>query len=118
MRSRFAAFAIGDVEYLWRTVHPDHEDGALAKEDVLRSLRVASRSLKYMRLTILDAKDARVLFVAGVFEKGRDRSFVELSTFATLGTAWRYLSGVTREARDVPNVAALTIASFDHHYSA
>lgn len=109
MRSRFAAFAIGDADYLWRTLHPDHDDRALAKEDAIRALRSASRALKYMRLTILEAKDARVLFRAGVFEKGRDRSFVELSTFAREGAAWRYLCGETREGP----TAATTIASFE-----
>jgi SEC-C motif-containing protein len=107
MRSRFAAFAVGDVDYLWRTLHPDHDDRALARGDVIRALRTASRALKYMRLTVLDAKDARVLFRAGVFEKGRDRSFVELSTFARDGDAWRYLCGDTRDGA----TAATTIAS-------
>ena len=65
-----------------------------------------------MRLTILDAKDAEVLFLAAVFEKGKDRSFVELSSFARDGAAWRYLSGETRAARDVADPAALTIDSF------
>ena len=56
-----------------------------------------------MRHTILDAKDERVLFLAGVFEKGRDRSFVELSTFARAaeGGGWRYLSGEAGSVADV-----------------
>lgn len=99
MRSRFAAFAVGDAEYLWRTLHPDHEDRANPKTEALASLRGASRALKYMRLTILDAKDEHVLFLAAVFQKGKDRSFVELSTFARDGTGWRYLAGEPRRAR-------------------
>jgi SEC-C motif-containing protein len=115
MRSRFAAFALGDAEYLWRTLHPDHEDRALPKDDVVRALTVASRGLKYMRLTIFDAKDTRVLFLAAVFEKGMDRSFVELSSFAHDGTGWRYLAGEGRVAGEVTgstNGARLTIESF------
>jgi SEC-C motif-containing protein len=110
MRSRFAAFALGDAEYLWRTLHPDHEDRAVAKDDLLRTLKAASRALKYMRLTILDAQDARVLFLAGVFDKGKDRSFVELSTFARDGAGWRYLEGVNRDARE-GDATGLTIES-------
>ena len=45
MRSRFAAFALGDAEYLWRTLHEDHEDRALSKEDVVHSLKTAARGL-------------------------------------------------------------------------
>jgi SEC-C motif-containing protein len=113
MRSRFAAFALGDAEYLWKTLHPDHEDRAHPKGAVLRSLKDASRTLKYMRLTILEAKDDRVLFLAACFEKGRDRSFVELSTFARDAAGWRYLSGESRPASAFDDPATLTIASFE-----
>jgi SEC-C motif-containing protein len=114
MRSRFAAFAIGDAEYLWRTLHPDHEERALPKEDVVRSLKGASRGCKYMRLTILEARGNEVLFRAGVFEKGKDRSFVELSSFAKEGSAWRYRTGIARdaEAPELRDPARLTIDSF------
>jgi SEC-C motif-containing protein len=110
MRSRFAAFAVGDASYLWRTLHPDHEDRARTKDEVLRALTAAARTLKYMRLTILEAKDARVLFRAAVFEKGKDRSFVELSSFAHDGVGWRYLAG---DCRDVGEAAGLTIEAFE-----
>jgi SEC-C motif-containing protein len=112
MRSRFSAFALGDAEYLWRTLDARHEDRAQPKDEVVRGLRDASRRYRYMRLTILEAKDARVLFLAGVFEKGRDRSFVELSQFAHDGAGWRYVSGASREAGELGDVTALTIDTF------
>jgi SEC-C motif-containing protein len=112
MRSRFSAFALGDANYLWRTLHSDHEDRAHPKEDVLRGLKAASRALKYMRLTILDAKEERVLFLAGVFEKGKDRSFIELSSFAKEGAGWRYRAGDTRAVAEFGDVGALRIDSF------
>ena len=65
-----------------------------------------------MRLGILHARGARVLFHATVFEKGRDRSFVELSTFAHDGTGWRYLSGEARAPGAPVELAALTIDTF------
>jgi SEC-C motif-containing protein len=112
MRSRFAAFALGDMEYLWRTLHPDHAERALPKEEALRSLKAAARALKYMRLTILDARGTRVLFLAAVFEKGKDRSFIELSSFARSGAGWGYLAGDTRGAGEVGDLGTLTIDSF------
>jgi SEC-C motif-containing protein len=112
MRSRFAAFATGDAEYLWRTLHPDHEDRSRPKDEVLRALKNATRTLKYTRLRIIDAKDTRVLFLASVFEKGRDRSFVELSSFVHDGTGWRYLDGECRVAISSGDLAALTVQSF------
>jgi SEC-C motif domain protein len=100
MRSRFSAFARGEWDYLWRTLHPEHPDRAAPKEETLRAMKRASASYKYMRLRILDAKGAQVLFRASVFEKGKDRSFLELSTFAHDGVGWRYLSGIARAADD------------------
>jgi len=93
MRSRFAAFARGDAEYLWRTLHPEHEDRASPREDVVRQLREAAKSFRYVRLTILEAEGDHVTFRAGVFRKGVDHSFVERSVFAHDGTGWRYVSG-------------------------
>jgi SEC-C motif domain protein len=93
MRSRFAAFALADAEYLWRTLHPDHEDRADDRTTVVAALKATARSLRFMRLTILDASGDQVTFRAAVFAKGQDRSFTERSTFAREGTAWRYLSG-------------------------
>jgi len=109
MRSRFAAFAMGDAEYIWRTLGDGNEDRARPKDEVVRELRAASRALKYMRLSIVDAKDARVLFHAAVFEKGRDRSFVELSTFRRDGDGWRYVDGVARRADAAEDTSSLTI---------
>ena len=97
MRSRFAAFALGDAEYLWRTLHPDHADRARPKAEMVSALKNTARARKFMRLRILDAKGSRVLFHAGVFEKGTDLSFVELSTFAHDGAGWRYLDGDLHE---------------------
>jgi SEC-C motif-containing protein len=96
MRSRFAAYALGEAEYLWRTLHDDHADRRRPEEDVLRDVRESARALRYLRLTILEAKEERVLFVAKVFQNGVDRSFIELSTFAREGSSWRYREGVAR----------------------
>jgi SEC-C motif-containing protein len=103
MRSRYSAFATKNVEYLWKTLHPDHEDRARRREEVLADLRAACGAHKYTGLTILDRREpdgegiARVLFFAKVFRKGQDRSFVELSLFEREGGGgegpWRYLAG-------------------------
>lgn len=99
MRSRFAAFSLGDAEYLWRTLHPDHEDRAGGQVTVVAAIKAAARSLRFMRLTILEATGDQVTFRAAVFEKGQDRSFTERSTFARDEGGWRYLSGEVLEGR-------------------
>ena len=98
MRSRYAAFALGEAEYLVRTLHDDHPDRGLPRADLLRSLRGAKDRLRYPSLAILDerrsGRTAEVLFAAGIVEGGRDASFVELSDFERGAMGWRYLSGI------------------------
>jgi SEC-C motif-containing protein len=120
LRSRYAAYGLGLVDYLWRTLHPEHEDRAHPRDAVLRELRLSARSYRYTGLTVLErrAQDAegiaRVLFLARVFERGQDRSFVEVSHFAHDGVGWRYLSGVTRPIKQLnADPATLTIAALE-----
>jgi SEC-C motif domain protein len=102
MRSRFSAFAKKEAAYLYRTLHPDHEDRARPEADVLRDIHASASACRYLGLTVLDRIDAdeegiaRVRFRARVFTKGRDVSFVELSEFAHDGEGWRYLRGTGR----------------------
>jgi SEC-C motif-containing protein len=98
VRSRFAAFAVGDGAYLWRTLHPDHALRAQPERAVVRELGRAHRTQRYRSVHIhdveVDGDRARVLFTARVFEKGRDRSFVEASRFERTDEGWRYLDGL------------------------
>lgn len=120
MRSRYAAFALGEAEYLWRTLHADHPDRAEPQERVLRSLREQRNRVHYVSLAILDerrhGKEGEVLFHAGLTERGQrgqpgeDRSFVELSDFAHDGVGWRYESGILLSLADLGrDPAGLTI---------
>jgi SEC-C motif-containing protein len=97
MRSRYAAFALGDAGYLWRTLAEGHEDRATSFEVFARAIRGA-RGRRYTGLAILEARTrgraAEVLFCAGLSDRGQDVSFVELSDFEHDGVGWRYLSGV------------------------
>lgn len=120
MRSRFSAFAKKEVEYLVRTLHPEHEDRKqLTPEQIADSIRQTSRDFRYLDLTIVDRADfddsgtARVLFFAKVFSKGADYSFAELSEFRRDGEGIRYLRGEARPMRGKHAEArSLTIASF------
>jgi SEC-C motif-containing protein len=117
MRSRYAAFALKDVDYLWRTLHRDHDDRTRPEAQVRRDLGDACAKNRYMGLRVLDAREpdaqgvARVLFAARVFHKGREVSFVECSEFSRDADGWRYLGG---EGVSVPfaSVGQMTIAAF------
>ncbi len=119
MRSRYSAFALREVAYLWKTLHPDHPDRARPQEEYLRGLRAYAQGHQFPKLVVMDRKApdesglAQVLFFAKVFEKGKEQSFVERSDFRHDGTGWRYLSGVTVLPKDVKGPPeALTLATF------
>jgi SEC-C motif-containing protein len=119
VRARYSAFALGEIEFLWKTLHPHHPDRDKGKERVLIALRVASSAYRYMGLTFLDEAPAdadgvsRVLYVARIFQRGREVSFVELAQFLPDGGGQRYLGGRSIDLAKVPgDVAALRIDTF------
>jgi SEC-C motif-containing protein len=98
MRSRYTAFALGQTEWLWRSLHEGYEDRARPEAEVRAELARACRTYKYRGLWILDhdlpAPDrARVLFFVRLYEKGKARSFVERSDFQHQEAGWRYRGG-------------------------
>lgn len=117
MRSRFSAFALGEVDHLWRTLHPAHPDRAAGREAFTASVRRTRRTIRYVRLRVLDHDlpdegRGRVLFHAELYERGRDRSFLELSVFERDEEGWRYLSGEGRAlAPTTPGLESLKIGT-------
>jgi SEC-C motif-containing protein len=104
MRSRYSAYALKQVDHLWRTLHPSHPDRSRPEDEVKFELRKACSTFKYPGLNILEEEGpdpegaAWVRFHAQVFEKGKDRSFVERSEFRHDGTGWRYVQGELKPA--------------------
>jgi SEC-C motif domain protein len=102
MRSRFSAFAKADIDWLHRTLHPEHEDRRRPKSAFRKDLtRHFATGVRYVRLEVLDApkvaswETGLVLFVAHGVVKKADFLLAELSTFQPDGQGWRYLSGQT-----------------------
>lgn len=98
MRSRYSAFALGEIEYLVETLHPQHADLKSSPDELRASLRSTCRGFRFTGLTVEEALDegadrAHVTFLARLFEKGADRSFRERSAFERTADGWRYLSG-------------------------
>lgn len=112
MRARYAAFATRSVPYLWRTLAAEHEDRARPEEEIVAELRATSQSLRFMGLTVVEAAGDQVLFIARVFERGRDRSFIELSDFQHDGIGWRYRRGIAAPLSEVRAPARTSIAAF------
>lgn len=97
MRSRYAAFALSEIDYLVETTHPGHTDAKEPTAELRESIRRVATAHKFTGLTLLDAREdgdtGQVLFRARVFKKGKDFSFTELSDFRRDDGRWKYLSG-------------------------
>lgn len=121
MRSRYSAYVLKDVDYLWHTLHPKHEDRLRGREALAASVKASP--LRYMGLVIYDydliqhigeaaLKPSKVLFLAKVFHHGKNVSFIELSDFYHDGTGFRYKSGVTVRIHDREPPQELRIDTF------
>ena len=98
MRSRYAAYAKGLVDYLMDTTHPDSPHHGADREQWAKELDNFCRLTRFEGLTILDAPphegDAgTVTFRAGLSHEGRDTSFTERSTFLRVDGRWLYVDG-------------------------
>ncbi len=105
VRARYAAFALGELEFLYSTLHTNHADRVKHSRDhVLAAFRGASSQFKYMGLKLTDSRPAdaqgtsQVLYLARIFRKGENVSFVELGDFREEDGAMRYLSGRIADA--------------------
>lgn len=106
MRSRYAAFAVGRGDYLIATLADEHADRKGDTKAIANELGSAKDRQRFLGLTIPhtteDGDHGQVLFYARIFERGQDRSFVELSTFVKQHGEWRYASGKLVPASGIP----------------
>ncbi len=88
MKSRYTAFAIGEISYIVKTsvFQKDFDD-----------LKAFSDSCEFEKLEILEFKDgeseAFVTFKATIFCDKKDKSFTEKSRFAKTDNRWFYDKG-------------------------
>jgi SEC-C motif-containing protein len=102
MRSRFTAYALGKVDYILRTTHPQ---GPPFRQDTTNwSQEVAEfcERTQFLDLEILDhgldggekSDQGWVHFRATLLREGQDASFSERSLFRRQDSRWLYVSGV------------------------
>lgn len=91
MRSRYSAFALGDVEYLLRSWHSTTRPTRLDLDPAQR----------WLRLEVLGATEGGPFHVGGTVafrahwsERGRDGVVEENSRFVREGGAWVYLDAL------------------------
>ncbi len=88
MRSRYTAYASGDVDYIVRTWHPQY---------VPSSIEIADDTfwtgLKVVRHRQLGDTEAEVEFIASFVSQGVPAQMHELSRFIRQGEVWLYVDG-------------------------
>ena len=117
MRSRWSAFAVGRGDWLFDTLASTHPDRAAPRDVAVRELARVRERQRFMKLTVLHVSasgdQGEVLFLARVFEKGRDCSFAELSHFTREDGQWRYASGILVPGDKLPeDTVTLTREAF------
>jgi SEC-C motif-containing protein len=83
MRSRYSAYAVGDLNYVWRTWHPR-----------TRPAEVSPTGLEWTGLEIVAASDDEVEFRAHYLAQNRRTGTLhERSRFAVRARRWLYVDG-------------------------
>ena len=99
MRSRFAAYSLGLVDYILSTSHPEGPHGTPEQRD---SVAEFCARTDFQGLEVLSAREdglhGEVSFYARLSVDGRDESFGERSTFRRVDGRWLYHSGTRIEA--------------------
>ena len=101
MRSRYAAYSLGLVDYIIKTTHPSNslfqKSGTKIRADILQFCT----SVTFAGLEIIDFQDgateAFVTFRASLFQGSHDISFEERSQFLRLDGRWLYCGMVQFE---------------------
>ena len=83
MRSRYSAYAVDDVDYLWRTWHPRTRPAEL----------IPNTGLRWTRLEMVDVADDEVEFRAYYRQDGQPGTLHERSRFAMRARRWFYVDG-------------------------
>lgn len=94
MRSRYAAYALGDLGHVYRTWHPSTRPADLAPDPLLT----------WVSLEILDATDTAVEFIACFTRDGNPGALHERSRFERRAGRWLYVDGLDPETGTQPRV--------------
>ncbi|HEX2580072.1 MAG TPA: YchJ family metal-binding protein [Rhabdochlamydiaceae bacterium] len=97
MRSRYSAYALGLVDYILKTTHPDHPDAKRPEEIRRKEIEEFCQTTTFRGLKILEVQEwdskGVVKFTAFLRMDGHDFSFTEKSTFEKVNGQWLYLKG-------------------------
>lgn len=93
MRSRYSAYALGLVDYIVKTTHPQNPEAAKPLLQRRKEIEEFCQQTRFVGLEILESTENTVTFNVILFQRGREFSFKEKSDFEKVAGQWLYLSG-------------------------
>ncbi len=99
MRSRYSAYAMGNVRYIIDTTHPASPYYQKNKSAWTKSLKTYTDKTTFIGLQVQDAhieqdgKTGFVTFTAILLQDGKNASFTEKSRFLLVNQRWLYVDG-------------------------
>ncbi len=93
MRSRYAAYALGNIDYILATTHPHHTEALRPVEERKKEIEQFCKGTVFKKLEILEVSEKTVAFRATLSQQGKDFFLSEKSVFEKLNDRWYYLSG-------------------------
>lgn len=102
MRSRYAAYALGKVDYIIQTTHQKNSSRKANLAAWKKDLQLFCLQTEFIGLQILSFEDgdlsSTVTFNARLLQKQHDASFTEKSHFEKVNGRWLYKSGEMQKA--------------------
>ena len=102
MRSRYAAYALGKVDYIIQTTHPKNGSRKSNLSSWKKDLQLFCKTTEFTGLQILSFVDGEtcstVTFHARLVQNSRDASFTEKSNFEKVNGRWLYKDGEIQKA--------------------
>ena len=95
MRSRFSAYVLKQIDYLYETTHPDKRDA-----DFRTEMAAWANRAEFTKLEVLASRQGRALdkvgkveFIAYYRQFGEEKQMHELSRFRRFKGKWHYYDG-------------------------
>ncbi|MEM8859511.1 MAG: YchJ family metal-binding protein [Chloroflexota bacterium] len=94
MRSRYAAYALGLVDYVMDTTDPKGSKYKSPREKWRADLISFCKSTQFLGLEILSSSENMVTFKVNLVQHGKPSPFVERSIFTRPNGRWLYFDGL------------------------
>lgn len=94
MRSRYAAYSLGLVDYIMDTTDPAGSKFKSHRDQWRLELDAFCKSTQFLGLEIISASESIVTFKVDLVQNGKPSPFIERSIFTRPNGRWLYFDGM------------------------